>query len=150
MKDDDSHAASTTIHRKCAFPVLVMFSPRILGFGGTYSYGRETLFQDIVTTLGGVNVAAEAGLKGYDSMNAEQVLRWNPEWIVAGADPGKSEEVLRRFLNDPAISLTDAIRNRHILILENHIFLPLSPYTTLLVNAMADALYGPSSSGGGA
>jgi iron complex transport system substrate-binding protein len=122
--------------------------PRILGFGGTYSYGRETLFQDIVATLGGVNVGAEAGLKGYDRMNAEQILRWNPEWIVAGADPGKSEEVLQRFLDDPAISLTDAVRHKHILILENHVFLPLSPYTTLLVNAMADALYGPSSPGG--
>jgi iron complex transport system substrate-binding protein len=115
--------------------------PRILGLGGNYSYGRETLFQDIVTTLDGVNVGAEAGLKGYDSINSEQIIRWDPEWIFAGADPGKVQIVLHQLLTDPAISLTKAARNGHVFVLENHIFLPLSPYTTLLVDAMASALY---------
>jgi iron complex transport system substrate-binding protein len=124
--------------------------PRILGLGGKYSYGRNTLFQDIVTTLGGVNVGAEAGLKGYDSINSEQIIRWDPEWIVAGADPGKVQTVLHQLMTDPAISLTKAVRSGHILVLENHIFLPLSPYTTLLVNAMPDALYGPVRTGQGA
>jgi iron complex transport system substrate-binding protein len=116
--------------------------PKILGLGGKYSYGRETLFQDIVTTLDGVNVGAEAGLKGYDSINSEQIIRLDPEWIVAGADPGKVQIVLQQLLTDPAISLTKAARTGHVLVLENRIFLPLSPYTTLLVDAMADALYG--------
>jgi ABC-type hemin transport system substrate-binding protein len=49
---------------------------------------------------------------------------------------------LQQLLADPAISITKAARNGHILVLENHIFLPLSPYTTLLVDAMANALYG--------
>jgi iron complex transport system substrate-binding protein len=124
--------------------------PRILGLGGAYSYGRETLFQDIVTTLGGVNVGAEAGLKGYDSINSEQIIRWDPEWIVAGADPGEVQSVLHRLLTDPAISITKAARNGHVLVLENHIFLPMSPYTTLLVDAMAGALYGPEQPGRGA
>jgi iron complex transport system substrate-binding protein len=117
-------------------------SPRILGLGGNYSYGRETLFQDIVSKLDGVNVGAEAGLTGYDSINSEQIIRWDPDWIVAGADPGKVQMVLHQLLADPAISITKAGRNGHVLVLENHIFLPLSPYTTLLVDAMAMALYG--------
>jgi len=64
--------------------------PRILGLGGRYSYGKDTLFQDIVTTLGGINVGAENDLKGYDSVDFEQIIRWNPEWIIAGAKPGQS------------------------------------------------------------
>lgn len=116
--------------------------PRILGFGGRYSYGDETLFHDIVKALGGVNVGAEGGLRGYDDVNSEQIVRWDPEWIVAGADPGKAEERLRRLLDDPAIALTQAARNGRIVVLDQHVFLPMSPFTTLILDAMGEALYG--------
>jgi iron complex transport system substrate-binding protein len=119
--------------------------PRILGLGGRYSYGRETLFNDIVTTLGGINVGAENGLKGYDPIDFEQIVRWDPEWIVAEAAPGKINDVLNNLMADPAISLTQAARNGHILVLEDHIFLPMSPFTTLIVRAMAEAIYGQTS-----
>jgi len=116
--------------------------PRILGFGGTYSYGKQTLFHDIVRTLGGINVGAEGGLIGYDEVNSEQIVRWNPEWIVAGAEKGATKEVLARLMADPAISLTQAARNGHILVFEQNIFLPMSPFTRLIVMALAEALYG--------
>lgn len=116
--------------------------PRILGFGGTYSHGNETLFHDIVRTLGGVNVGAEGGLKGYDQVNTEQIVRWNPEWIVAGAPKGKTKQVLSHLMADPGISLTQAARNGHVLVYEQHIFLPMSPFTRLFVATLAEALYG--------
>jgi iron complex transport system substrate-binding protein len=116
--------------------------PRILGLGGRFSYGKETLFNDIVATLGGINVGAEIGLKGYDSINFEQIIRWDPEWIVTGSDPENMKQTLQNLMNDPAISLTQAARNGHIIVLENHVFLPMSPYSTLLVKAMAEAIYG--------
>jgi cobalamin transport system substrate-binding protein len=121
--------------------------PRILGLGGSFSYGSDTLFNDIVQQLGGVNVCAEGGLVGYSSINSEQIIRWNPEWIVAGADPDKVQHVLAKLLSDPAIALTQAARNGHVLVLENHVFLPLSPFTTRLVSAMAQAIYGNAQSG---
>jgi iron complex transport system substrate-binding protein len=116
--------------------------PRILGLGGRYSYGRKTLFQDIVTRLGGINVGAENGLVGYDSVNFEQIIRWNPEWIVAGAKTGNTKQVLAALMSDPAISLTQAARNGHIVVVDNRIFLPMSPYTSALVQAIAQAIYG--------
>ncbi len=121
--------------------------PRILGLGGRYSYGTGTLFNDIVTTLGGINVGAENGLKGYDSVNFEQIIRWDPEWIFAGADAGQMKQLLATLLADPAISLTKAAKNGHIVVLDYRTFLPMSPYTTRLVTAMAEALYGPPLSG---
>lgn len=116
--------------------------PRILGFGGTYSYGNETLFNDIVRTLGGINVGAEGGLKGYDQVNTEQIVRWNPEWIVAGAEKGKTKEVLAHLMADPGISLTQAARNGHVIVFEWHIFLASSPFARLFVAALAESLYG--------
>ena len=116
--------------------------PRILGFGGTYSFGKETLFNDIVESVGGINVGAEGGLKGYDEVNTEQIVRWNPEWIVAGADKGTTKEVLAHLMSDPGISLTQAARKGHILVFEKQIFLPTSPFARLFVTALARALYG--------
>jgi len=116
--------------------------PRILGFGGRYSYGDETLFHDIVKTLGGINVGAEGGLKGYDNVSTEQILRWNPEWIVAGADPGKGRQLLAKLMADPAISLTQAAQNGRIVVFDHHVFLPMSPFTRLILDELGDRLYG--------
>jgi ABC-type Fe3+-hydroxamate transport system substrate-binding protein len=117
--------------------------PRILGLAGTYTYGKNTLFQNIVTFLGGVNVAGENGIEGYDSVNFEQIVRWDPEWIVAGAEDGRAKAVLSQLRADPAISVTQAARSNHIVVLDNRIFLAKSPYAVALVDAMAQALYKP-------
>jgi iron complex transport system substrate-binding protein len=114
---------------------------RILGLGGRYGYGKKTLFQDIVTKLGGVNVGAENGLVGYDAVNFEQIVRWDPEWIIAGAKTGNTRQVLATLMSDPAISLTRAARNGHIVVIDNRVFLPMSPYTSIFVQAIADAIY---------
>ena len=121
--------------------------PRILGLGGLYIYGSKTLFQDVVTRLGGVNVGAENGLVGYDSVNFEQIVRWDPEWIIAGAKTGSTKQVLANLMSDPAISLTQAARNGHIVVFDNRVFLPMSPYTSIFVQAIADAIYGREPAG---
>lgn len=119
--------------------------PRVMGFGGVYSYGSETLFNDILRVLGAENVAATHGFVGYDRVTDEHIVRWNPEWIVAGADRGLVDQVRARLLTHPAIAATTAASRGHIVVLENHVFLPLSPFTTQLVEALAEALYGGTS-----
>jgi iron complex transport system substrate-binding protein len=114
--------------------------PRVLGLGGRYSYGAQTLFHDICRVLGAVNVSGN-DLVGYDSASAEQIIRWDPEWIIAGAEPGRIQETRQRLLEDPALAVTQAAARKQIVVLEHRVFLPLSPYTTLLIEAMADALY---------
>jgi iron complex transport system substrate-binding protein len=116
-------------------------SPRILGYSGGYSYGDETLFDDIVRTLGGVNVGSENGLHSYAPLNSEYILRWDPEWIITGAPRGQSASVLEHLMNDPAIAPTLAARHGRIVVLENNVLLPMSPYTTLILNALGDVLY---------
>jgi iron complex transport system substrate-binding protein len=115
--------------------------PRILGLGGNSSYGQNTLFNDIVEKLGGINVAAEGGLEGYTSVNFEQVARWNPDWIITGADKGKAQQTLARLMSNPAIALTNAARQRQMVVLDSRVFLPLSPFSGRLVRAIAEALY---------
>src|SRR5262249_51530558 len=121
--------------------------PRILGFAGRYSYGDQTMFDDIVRTLGGINVAAENGLHGYSALNTEQILTWNPDWIIAGANRGETQAALRKLLDDPAIALTPAAQNGHVAVLENNVFMPMSPYTTLVLEAIGNTLYGTAPDG---
>ena len=120
-------------------------APRVMGFGGAYSYGSETLFDDILRALGAENVAATHGFVGYDRVTDEHIVRWNPEWIIAGADRGLADQVRPRLLANPAIAATTAARRGQIVVLENRVFLPLSPFTARLVEALADALYGSTS-----
>jgi iron complex transport system substrate-binding protein len=119
--------------------------PRVMGFGGVYSYGSETLFNDILSALGAENVAATHGFVGYDRVTDEHIVRWNPEWIVAGADRGRVARTRARLMAHPAIAATTAARRGQVIVLENHVFLPLSPFATQLVEALADALYGGTS-----
>jgi iron complex transport system substrate-binding protein len=120
--------------------------PQVLGLGGTYSYGSRTLFADVLRVLGADNVAAGHGLVGYDRITDEHIVRWDPEWIVAGADRGTVEESRKRLLARPAIAATRAAREGRVLVFENQVFLPLSPFTAQLVEALSRALYpdGPS------
>jgi len=118
--------------------------PRILGISGGFTYGSGTVFDDVIRSIGGVNVGAEGGLKGYDTASNEQIVRWNPEWIVTGADRGKTAETRQRLLENPSLAATDAAKNGHILVLEFRVFLPMSPMTRQLVTAIAEGVYGNS------
>jgi iron complex transport system substrate-binding protein len=117
-------------------------APLILGYAGRYGYGTDTLFDDIIRTLGGINAAAEGGLRGYSAVSSEQIVRWDPEWIVVPSNPGQEDEVRARLLADPAIALTRAARNRRILVYEHRIFMPMSPFTRHLISALARDVYG--------
>jgi iron complex transport system substrate-binding protein len=132
----------STVARAAARKPAGMRAPRVLGLGGTYSYGSQTLMTDILRVLGAENVAATNGMVGYDRVTDEHIVRWNPEWIVAGADRGQVSTVRERLLGNPAIAATEAARRGQIVVLENHVFLPLSPFTAALVDALSLAFYG--------
>lgn len=119
--------------------------PRVLGIGGRYSYGTETLFHDIVCTLGAVNVAAEGGLRGYDPVTSEQILLWGPDWIISGADPGRLKERKAQILADPGLAATPAAQSGRIVVLENRVFLSMSPFVRLFMDRLGEALYGKPS-----
>lgn len=116
-------------------------TPRVLGFNATYSYGAQTLFTDIMRVLGAENLAATHGFAGYDRLTDEHIVRWDPEWIVTGADAGAVEQTRARLLARPSIAATTAAKRGQILIYEYRIFLPLSPSVATFVDALSRALY---------
>lgn len=150
-RDDEAAAVATSfqavIDKARARRPKDASPPRVLGLGGRLSYGTKTMFNDVIRTLGGINVGAEGGLEGYSAVDFEQVARWNPQWIFAGADAGQNQKVFEQLRHDPALSLTDAARSGRIVVLDNNVFLPMSPFTEMLVTAIADALYPQQTTG---
>ena len=57
-------------------------NPRVLYTFFGYTAGSGTFIHEIITTAGGENVAATAGIEGYGQLNQEVVVEENPEWIV--------------------------------------------------------------------
>ncbi len=115
--------------------------PRVMGFNASYSYGRDTLFTDILRVLGAENVAATHGFVNYDRVTDEHIVRWDPEWIIAGADATGIDDTRRALLARPSIAATTAAKRGQVLVLDYREFLPLSPFTTRFVEALADAFY---------
>jgi iron complex transport system substrate-binding protein len=56
--------------------------PSVLYYFFSFTTGDGTHIHDVIETAGGENVAASAGLSGYQSLSAEIVADRNPEWIV--------------------------------------------------------------------
>ena len=61
-------------------------NPRVLYYFFEYTTGSNTHIHDLIQTAGGTNIAAEAGLVGYDRVNTELVVSRDPQWIVYPSD----------------------------------------------------------------
>lgn len=146
--DEVRRQFAATIARAAARKPAGAPAPRVLGMGGSYTYGRGTLFDDILRVLGAENIAATQGFVGYDRVTDEHIVRWNPDWIVAGADRGQVDAVRQQLMQRPAIASTSAGQHGRIVVIENDVFLPLSPLAARLVERLADTFYGSGAHGG--
>ncbi len=116
---------------------------RVLGFSNSYdSYGKGSLFEDIVTTLGAVNVGSEQGLGAWQRIGSEQVAAWNPDWIVTGTGGLPRDEVLASLGADPAVAVTTAGRRNQLVVVEDRHFLTMSQHVLGMVHAISQALPG--------
>lgn len=117
--------------------------PRILSFSlSGNTAGAGTSFDSIVRAAGAVNVAAEKGLRGFPKISPEQVVEWQPDFLLTGAEVTKVEEAKTRLLDHPVIATTNAARARRIIVLDARYLLSVSQYITRAVSDLADALYG--------
>lgn len=58
-------------------------NPKVLYvMGGGYTAGNGTYIDTIITQAGGTNVAAEAGISGYQPISNEVVVKQQPQWFI--------------------------------------------------------------------
>jgi iron complex transport system substrate-binding protein len=117
--------------------------PRIMTYDGSgYTAGSDTLFDDVIRLAGGVNVSAEHGAKGFGRVSAEQILEWQPEYLICGAKPGEQEIVRRRLMDNPAIASSTAVKSGRLILMDTRVFMTTSHHVVTAVEALVDALYG--------
>jgi iron complex transport system substrate-binding protein len=115
--------------------------PRVLSYSGQgFTAAAGSTWDDIVRAAGAVNVATAAGLKGFPQISAEQVLAWQPDYVVLGVNPGENEAELQRLRANPAIAATRAMKAGRVIFIPNRALLSVSHHLVDAVEALASAL----------
>jgi iron complex transport system substrate-binding protein len=106
-----------------------------------YTAGAHTLFDDIVRTVGAINIVAEKGLAGFLHISSEQLTQWNPEVIITSADRATVTETRSQLLQDPAVAVTRAGKTGRVIVIPNHLFLTVTHHITQGIAQLARELY---------
>lgn len=104
--------------------------PRVIYTFFGYTAGSGTFVHEIITTAGGENLAATAGISGYGQLNQEIVVDQNPEWIVLNSGAPTVPKTA-------AYNGTDAVRNDQVVVVnENYVSQP-APRIVLSIRKLA-------------
>lgn len=104
--------------------------PRVFyHLGGGYTAGSGTFIDDIITAAGGTNIAAEAGISGYQVISEETIAEYPPDWIIV-----TSETSVPR---GPVYNETPAIEQNNVLLVNGNYLNQAGPRTVIPLEAMA-------------
>jgi iron complex transport system substrate-binding protein len=108
--------------------------PRVLYLAGQYTAGNGTFVHDAIEFAGGRNIAAAAGIEGYQTISDEVVVERNPEWIVTTGS-------LDRLESNSAYSNTSAIRNNQTVVLDSNLLSQPAPRVIVPITHLATQLH---------
>ena len=83
---------------------------KVLSYSSTYTAGDNTTFNDVVTAIGFINIAAKYGITGHQHISMEDLLIWKPDFIITNCDMEKQcittkeqlkKQLLERHINIP-------------------------------------------------
>jgi iron complex transport system substrate-binding protein len=100
----------------------------------SYTSGANTFIHTLIERAGGNNVAADAGIEGYQPINPEIVVSENPQWILLNDD---WDEVPKTA----AYNSTTAVQEDNILVInKNHLNRP-APRVVYALTTMAETFH---------
>ena len=116
--------------------------PRIMSYTvDNYTAGSHTTFDAMVNIVGAINLAVEHDITQHIKISSEQVLAWQPDFIVTHAYQGNFAEAHRQLLAKPAIAASNAGKNKRIIVIENRYFMSVSQYIVYGIKQLFDGLY---------
>ncbi len=90
-------------------------SVMVCGSGGVYTSATKDMFQnEMIEYAGGTNVGAEYTGSKWAKISAEDVIKWDPEYIIL--NNSCTEKDLEEVLNDPALAPVSAVKNGKVYI----------------------------------
>ena len=119
------------------------YNPTVLYlFPSFFTAGINTTIDDLITTAGGINVGAMAGLEGNKKISREYILKVDPEIIIIGSyspdeenfiDTIKSDEVLGQ-LKAIKIGNVYTIETSHLTTVSHHIIKGIKELSEIIDN----------------
>jgi len=118
------------------------------GAGIYYLFGEESGADELITALGGVDVAGEIGWTGMKPMTDEALVAGNPDLVLVMTDGLASAGGVDGLLEaKPAIALTLAGQHRRFVDMADGEILSFGPRTPEVLDALARAVYAPTPAG---
>lgn len=109
--------------------------------GVYYWFGEGSGADDLIDALGGVDVAAEAGLEGQRPLNSEGLVKADPDMFLMMTQGQESVGGIDGFLDVPGVAETNAGRNRCVVDMDDSLILSFGPQFPATLRALAAAVY---------
>lgn len=112
-----------------------------------YLFGAESGADELITALGGIDVAGEIGWEGLRPVTDEALVAANPDLILVMSTGLTSVGGVEQLVTlKPAIGLTTAGQQRRFVDMADNLVLGFGPRTPLVLDALARAIYAPAQS----
>lgn len=109
-----------------------------------YLFGEDSGAGDLISSLGGVDVAKELGWSQMKPMTDEAIVAGNPDLILVMTEGLKSTGGVEGLLAaKPAIALTNAGKQKRFVDMDDSTVLSFGPRSHLVLDALARAIYAP-------
>lgn len=116
--------------------------------GVYYLFGSESGADELISALGGVDVAGELGWEGMRPMTDEALVAADPDLILTMTGGIESVGGVEGLLQEkPAVALTTAGEKRRIVDMEDGAVLSFGPRSATVIDALARAIYAPDAAG---
>ena len=118
--------------------------------GVYYLFGEESGADELIESLGGIDVAAELGWEGMRPMTDEALLAADPDLILTMTGGIESTGGIDGLLQEkPAVALTAAGQNERIVDMDDGTILSFGPRSADVIEALARAVYAPDNAHAG-
>lgn len=114
--------------------------------GVYYMFGSESGADDLISALGGVDVAQELGWEGMKPMTDEALVAADPDLILTMSGGIASVDGVEGLLAEkPAVAITSAGEQQRIVDMADGQILSFGPRSADVLDALARAVYAPDS-----
>jgi iron complex transport system substrate-binding protein len=143
---DETRAQIAALAPEAASERLRMVFLYLRGTAGVYYlFGSESGADQLITALGGVDVAGELGWNGMQPLTDEAMVAADPDLILVMTGGIESVGGVDGLLADkPAIALTTAGQHRRFVDMADGQILSFGPRSAGVLDALARAVYAPA------
>jgi len=112
----------------------------MLGYLSKWTGGSGTTNEDIISKAGGLNLPSRE-FEGFQEIGAEAVVAMNPAVILLSANEVRDNDALNIFLNNPALTVVEAVSRRQVYSVESKYLYNLSHWRVRGVEEVAKILH---------